>query len=106
MKTIHHRFGKIAALVAIGFLGIVTSCKDSEVTNGQDVADSGSESLTESYFQDADDMALYSIDNNSEAGRIAADFRLGCATITPSGNAGSGNVVIDFGIGCTDSKGN
>jgi len=65
MKTTYHLFNKIAVLVAIGFLGFVTSCKDSEVTNGPDVADSGSESLTESYFQDADDVALYAIDNTS-----------------------------------------
>lgn len=107
MKT-NHPFGKVAAIVAIGFLGMVTSCKDTEVTNGQDVTDAASESLTESYYQDADDVSLYSIDNKSSAnGRTAADdYRIKCATITPSGDKTSGTVIIDFGTGCTDAKGN
>lgn len=106
MKT-NHLFGKAAAFVAIGLLGFVTSCKDTEITNSQDVMDAASESLTESYYQDADDVALYSIDTKSEAGRIAADdYRIKCATITATGNDKSGTVTIDFGTGCTDSKGN
>lgn len=107
MKT-NHLFGKVAAIVAIGFLGMVTSCKDTEVTNGQDVTDAASESLTESYYQDADDVSLYSIDNKSSAnGRTAVDdYRIKCATITAQGNNTSGFVEINFGTGCTDAKGN
>jgi hypothetical protein len=99
--------GKVAALLAIGFLGFVTSCKDSELANSQDVTDAATESLTESYFQDADDLSLYSINNKSDAGRLSADdYRLTCATINVNGNASSGTVTIDFGTGCTDGKGN
>lgn len=99
--------GKVAALVAIGFLGLATSCKDTELANSQDVTDAATESLTESYFQDADDLSLYSIAHKTQAGRLADDdYRLACATINVNGNESTGTVTIDFGTGCTDGKGN
>jgi hypothetical protein len=109
MKTTN-LVGKFATLATITVLGFVTSCnKDNEVVTAQDVTDASSESLTDSYYSDADDFANYAIDNSAAAGRVASDDRLStCAVVTPGGNNtySSGTITIDFGTGCSDSHGN
>ena len=111
MRTIN-LFGKFAMLVAIASFGFLTSCKDDETVNLQDITDASSESLSESYFQDADDISIYAIDNKSNAGASRSagddDYRITCAEISKTGGSTSGTVVIDFGtgVGCTDGKGN
>jgi hypothetical protein len=107
MKTTN-LVGKFATIAAIALLGFISSCKDEETVNLQDISDASSESLADSYYQDADDLSLYTIDNKSSAGgRVASDdYRITCATIIAEGTAETGVVSVDFGTGCTDSKGN
>jgi hypothetical protein len=109
MKT-NNLVGKFVTLLVIASLGFVTSCKkDDETVNLQDVAEASSESLADSYFQDADDLSLYAVENNSP-GRVASDYRLACDNTVISFEGGStttdGTLYIDFGTGCIDSKGN
>jgi hypothetical protein len=111
MKTTN-LVGKFTTLVAIALLGFVSSCKDEETVNVQDIADASSESLTDSYYQDADDVALYSLEfKNTAPGRTESDdYRIACAGITITPTEGStqtsGTLVIDFGTNCIDAKGN
>jgi hypothetical protein len=107
MKTTN-LVGKFATLATITVLGFVTSCnKDNEPVSAQDVSDASSESLTDSYYSDADDFSNYSIDNSAASGgKIASDDRLSCAIVSAEGTSSSGIIAIDFGGGCTDSHGN
>jgi hypothetical protein len=108
MKTTN-LVGKFTTLVAIALLGFVSSCKDEETVNLQDISDASSESIADSYYQDADDLSLYSLENNAP-GRVASDYRLACDNtliyFMGESSTVSGMLIIDFGTGCTDSKGN
>ena len=93
-----------AGVVSLGFLG---SCsKDEEGLQTSDASTVTSESVTDTYFEDSDDMSVGVA--TDKAGRIAADDRLTCATVTLGANStkSSGTITIDFGTGCTDPKGN
>jgi hypothetical protein len=107
--------GKFAMFVAIVSFGFVISCKeDTETVNGQDLAEAGSESLSDSYYEDVDDMSLYAVEHESPAGapgRKASDGRF-CAAVqfNEDADAASGTAIVDFSnndLGyCTDAKGN
>jgi hypothetical protein len=89
-------------------LGLVFSCtKDDERVTSSDTADVVSESLTDSYYEDIDDMSLAAVnaDGSPAGGRIASDDRF-CTAIQFDGTASSGVIIIDFGVGCTDPRGN
>jgi hypothetical protein len=107
MKTTN-LVGKFVAFTAIAVLGFVTSCQNDETVGLQDIADSSSESLSDSYFQDADDFSITAVDNNNLPGRVADDGRLSCAEVSFSDGSTttSGTLNIDFGAGCSDGKGN
>jgi hypothetical protein len=106
MKTTN-LVGKFAAFAAIVIVGFASSCKDDETVGALDVADASSESLADSYFQDADDFSITAVETSSP-GRIAEDYRLSCADVYfgEGSTSTSGTLYIDFGDGCTDSKGN
>lgn len=117
---------KISALALIASFAGVMSCKEDEPQRLtlQDTADITEEAVTESYFQDLDDMAGIAIEAPSEqnysGGRISAtvtitDSRFQCdgIVVTIEPDAGStadvpkGVLTVDFGTaGCTDLKGN
>lgn len=102
----------------------LASCTDdSEDLSGTDVSVAQTESLTESYFEDADDVSTVAVwsDDATNGGRTdeggrrisgISDNRLKCANVTietaSSAQVGSlqGVITIDFGSGCTDAKGN
>ncbi|HEX8039984.1 MAG TPA: hypothetical protein VF490_12575 [Chryseosolibacter sp.] len=117
---------KISALALIAsFVGMI-SCKEDEPQRLtlQDTADITEEAVTESYFQDLDDMAGIAIEAPSEpeysGGRTSttvtiSDNRFQCdgIVVTIQPDAGStadvpkGVLTVDFGTtGCTDLKGN
>jgi len=109
MKTTN-LVGKFATLATITVLGFVTSCnKDNEPVSAQDVSDASSESVSDSYYQDSDDMSLYALQNNSP-GRISTDSRIcdGDVSFEANSTTTSGTMYINFGTdaGCTDSYGN
>lgn len=117
-------FGKIAAFTLIGGLFFVSSCNDEERLTLSDTQDITEEAITESYFQDMDDMAGVAInspnDTQLSGGRIATtitieDQRFNCAgiviTVEPGPNSTvdvpQGILTINFGTtGCADLRGN
>ena len=117
-------FGKIAALSLIGGVMLITSCNDEERLTLSDTQDITEEAVTDSYFQDMDDMAGVAMNAPSDAqysgGRTATtitvqDERFNCqgivVTVTPGANSTlevpQGVLTVDFGLtGCTDLRGN
>lgn len=123
MKTKLFRASSIVTLTAII---LISSCRDEERITAQDTQDISEEALTESYFQDLDDMAAVAIQAPSESefngGRAKAtievnDNRFRCdgdpILVTFERIQGStpttpkGRLVVDFGTtGCTDLREN
>jgi len=117
-------FGKIAALSLIAGVMLVTSCNEEERLTATDTQDITEEAITDSYFQDMDDMAGVAInaptDNQYSGGRSATtitiqDQRFNCegivVTVTPGANSTldspQGVLTVNFGLtGCTDLRGN
>ena len=125
MKT-NNRFGKIASMSLLGVFAFVFSCKDEDKLTLADTQDITEEAVTDSYYQDMDDMAGVSVSTPSDGqyagGRSETtytitvdDDRLDCAgvviTVTPAAgstaDAPKGVLTVDFGTtACPDSKGN
>ena len=117
-------FGKIAALSLIGGVMLITSCNDEERLTQSDTQDITEEAITDSYFQDMDDMAGVAMnapsDDQYSGGRSATtitiqDQRFNCqgivVTVIPGPNSTldqpQGVLTVDFGLlGCTDLRGN
>ncbi len=117
-------FEKIAAFTLIGAVFFVSSCNDEERLTLSDTQDITEEAITESYFQDMDDMAGVAInspnDTQLSGGRVATtitieDQRFNCAgiviTVEPGTNSTvdvpQGILTINFGTtGCADLRGN
>jgi len=113
---------RIVSLSLIAVVGLVCSCKDEERLTASDTQDISEEALTDSYFQDTDDMAGVAIespdDDTYSGGRkngsiVIQDDRFKCAGIVVSIDATgniehpTGVITVDFGIaGCTDTRGN
>ena len=123
MKT-NILYGKIGAFTLIGGILLMTSCNDEDRLTLADTQDITEEAVTDSYFQDMDDMAGVAIgapsDTQYAGGRSAttitiSDDRFNCAgivvTVTPAENSTNespkGMLTVDFGTtGCSDTKGN
>lgn len=113
---------KIVSLSLIAAICLVSSCKEEERLTASDTQDISEEALTDSYFQDTDDMggvAIESPDDNTYAGGrtngtiVIQDDRFKCAgvvvSIDATGNLEhpTGVITVDFGtVGCTDARGN
>lgn len=101
------------------------SCNDEDRLSVQDNQDISEEALTDSYFQDMDDLAGVAVQAPTETqfsgGRekatftVTNDHRFRCngepLTITlnrtsTDPNNPQGTIIVDFGTGCTDLKGN
>jgi hypothetical protein len=112
---------KISSMAIISAICVIFSCRDEHVTI-DDTKDISEETVTDSYFQDMDDMAGVAIEAPSQdnfGGRISGtitveDQRFKCTgtvvTLTRAENSTPdhpiGTIVVDFGAGCTDQKGN
>lgn len=125
MKT-NNRFGKIASMSLLGMFAFVFSCKDEDKLTVADTQDITEEAVTDSYYQDMDDMAGVSVSTPSDGqysgGRTETtytitvdDDRLDCAgvviTVTPAAGSTAdvpkGVLTVDFGTtACADNKGN
>jgi len=117
-------FSKIAFLSAFATLALVSSCNDDAELSSEDSVSVTEEAVTESYFEDMDDLAGISINSASESqlsgGRAQTtitvnDPRFNCngvvVTVTPDETSTvqtpKGVLTIDFGAtGCTDLRGN
>lgn len=119
MKT--HTFAKACSYALVAAMTLVFSCKDEDRLTVADAQDISEEAMTDSYYQDIDDVGSVSVAAPSEAAytgvsRIATtitvnDDRFKCATVTleltkASGDQPEGTITVDFGAGCTDAKGN
>lgn len=108
----------------VSALLLTMSCQDEDRFTSQDSQDVTEEALTDSYFQDTDDMASVALqsDNATDGGRIASGGRditiqderfCAGAVITIESTDGStpdvpkGVITVDFGTtGCKDSRDN
>lgn len=119
MKT--NLFTKVSSLSLMGAVVFLLSCQDEERLTRRDTQDITEEALTDSYFQDMDDLGNVAIDSYSdeqlEGGRKSATITIDddrfcndvVVTIDPTGNTEnpSGVITVDFGTtGCTDARGN
>lgn len=118
------KFLKITSLALLFFSSaFIISCSDENRLTLKDSQDIAEDALTDSYFEDADDMSSLAIQSDAATSGAAAsasfrqisvsDSRF-CAgvvvTITMSPNSTQavpvGTITIDFGAGCTDPRGN
>ncbi|MDH4090109.1 MAG: hypothetical protein OEV74_13575 [Cyclobacteriaceae bacterium] len=119
-------FVKISSLTFLGATMLLPACQDQERLTLADTQDIIEEAVTDSYFQDLDDMAGVAIGSPNDAeyagGRVASpiaitiqDQRCNCngiaVTVEPGPNSTldipQGVLTIDFGsTGCSDLKGN
>jgi hypothetical protein len=125
MKTTHSIITKGFIALTFGAMVFLSSCEDNEFTlNSNDSDNVEEEAVTESYFEDVDDMSTMAIaaDESTFSGsRISAsgrqgvkpnDTRFECATVTfefaddNSMLVPHGFITINFGEGCTDPRGN
>ena len=116
---------KRSSILMMVAISLIVSCNDEERITGEDSQDLSEEAVTDSYFQDIDDMVGVAIETPTEAqyssGRTKATFqvsdsRFRCdgAPLTVTLNTGTtstlasprGSIIIDFGTGCTDARGN
>lgn len=123
MKT--NKFLKSTTVLMISAVALVSSCNDEERITLKDTQDITEEALTDSYFQDMDDMAGVAVQSDpaTAGGRVASgarsitvqDDRFNCngIVITIEPDAAStqevpkGKITVDFGAtGCSDIRGN
>jgi len=121
MKIPNHTT-KIVALTLIAMIGFFSSCQEEDRLTASDTQDISEEAVTDSYFQDSDDMGGKAIespdDEEYSGGRKAStitiqDDRFACAGVSITIDAvGSienpqGVITVDFGVlGCSDGRGN
>lgn len=107
--------------VALFLSAFILSCDDENRLTLQDSQDVAEDALTDSYFEDADDLSGIALQADvttggtaRQAGTITVDDPRICSgatvTIEPSPNSTvqnpSGVITINFGVGCTDQRGN
>lgn len=126
MKTTKNSFLKGLSGLAVVFLVFLASCSEDKFDfSSNDSQNVENEAASDSYFEDADDMATLAVSadastasgaRESASGRggvkPAGDHRFNCATVTfefaddNSTTTPHGYITIDFGTGCTDLRGN
>ena len=122
MKT--NTLFRTLSILLISALWLMSSCEEEERITLQDTQDISEEALTDSYFQDLDDMAGVAIvsDDATSGGRsaiggrdiIIQDDRFNCdgiiVRIEPTDtnpDRPKGRIEVDFGTsGCSDVRGN
>jgi hypothetical protein len=118
----NNRLLKSVSILMIAVTFLIFSCKDEERITTQDTQDITEEALTDSYFQDMDDMAGVAVESPSEnefsggrgKGTITIDdnrFDCALAVTIERTNADpthpTGIITVDFGTaGCEDNRGN
>lgn len=119
MKT-NNFLRKTAAMVAVMSLGIVFSCQEDETPYQTETAYVAEESVTDYYYEDADDMAGMAVASESgtfSGGKLSSEANVNtddrlCAQVLIAFDIAStlehpiGTITIDFGAGCDDPRGN
>jgi hypothetical protein len=126
MKTMKDIFAKGLMAVALITLGFLSSCNDNDQFDfsANDSNNVENEAVTESYFEDVDDMSTLAVSadvststgsRESASGREGvkpSDARFTCAVVKFEFAADNtlanphGYITIDFGTGCTDTRNN
>src|SRR5690349_4692517 len=119
-------FSKLFSAALVVSVGFATSCLDEEKLTVADTTAISEEAITDSYFQDLDDMSNIAIESpttdqyNNGGGRVATTITIvddrfceSTVTVTIEPRDGStleypkGKITVDFGTtGCTDPRGN
>lgn len=121
MKT-NRILSKVVGMAAMASLVIAFSCQEDETPFASETSNSVEESVTDYYYEDADDMAGITVAAedgtaggkvSSEAGKLSVDDDRFCANVAitfllevESPNLPIGEIVIDFKDGCEDPRGN
>jgi hypothetical protein len=125
MKAVRN-MTKALSIILMVCAGMLVSCLEESVSSQLDAAFVAEDALTDSYYEDTDDMVglvlMLADETSGTGGRTATsrtislpDGRFGCTgvvvTVTRDQQSTSdipkGQVVVDFGSsGCTDQKGN
>lgn len=118
MKTIKI-LAKVVGMAAMASLAVVFSCQEEDDPYATEASYVAEESVTDSYYEDADDMAGVAMASEpgtaggkvSSEASILTDDRL-CANLSISFslettlNHPIGDILIDFGDRCEDPRGN
>jgi len=121
MKT-NNFLRKAASMMAAALLGFAFSCQEDEAPYQTESAYVAEESVTDSYYDDADDMGLVAVasESGTAGGKLSSeasgllevnDDRF-CALVAIAFDETStlafpiGTLTIDFGAGCDDPHGN
>jgi hypothetical protein len=119
MKT-NRIFARVFGMATIASLAIVFSCQEEEDPYATEASYVAEESVTDTYYEDADDMAVEAVasESSTSGGKVSGlppqrDSRF-CAAVDISVTLDIestlvhpiGEIVIDFGDGCTDPRGN
>lgn len=121
MKT-HKILTKVLGVAAIASLGMVISCREDENPFAEEASYVIEESVTDYYYEDADDMAgvVVASEDGTAGGKVSQSSALlvdddrFCANVAISFllSVGStdlnpiGDIMIDFKDGCEDPRGN
>jgi hypothetical protein len=114
-------FTKPASIMLMASVALISSCNDEDRLTMQDTQDITEETLTDTFFQDIDDLSGVAVSSPSDTeyngGRMAStitiqDDRFQCqgiiVTLNSTGTIDNpqGTISIDFGAGCADLRGN
>jgi hypothetical protein len=121
MKT-NNFFRKTTAIVAVTLLGLAVSCQEDESPYATEASYVAEESVTDYYYEDADDMAGTAVasedgtggklSGSQEASFLTVNDDRFCALVELTFDEAStldhplGDLTIDFGTGCDDPRGN
>ncbi|MBL7858308.1 MAG: hypothetical protein JNM57_11520 [Cyclobacteriaceae bacterium] len=105
-------FVKVASLTMLASIAVISSCNEEERLTAQDTMAISEESVSDSYFEDVDDLSSFIVFEGgydelggrvATDGRQSSDDRIECAVISfsPNSTTTSGSITIDFGTGCT-----
>src|SRR5688572_19366308 len=122
MKT-NNFLRRTAVMMAVISLGFAFSCQEDETPYAKEAAYVAEESVTDYYYEDADDMAGVAVASengtaggklSSEAGVVTVNDDRFCEAVTvvlafdvsSTLDHPFGTITVDFGLGCTDPRGN
>jgi hypothetical protein len=121
MKT-NRNLAKVVGMAAMASLAVVFSCQEEEDPYATESSYVVEESVTDTYYEDADDMASVAVasEPGTVGGRVAGESSIltvnddrFCAEVsvtvditTVEPTWPTGVITIDFGTGCEDPRGN
>jgi hypothetical protein len=99
----------ILVCVCIALVLLLASCSKEDAApdfSADDTESVNSDVLSDTYFEDTDDLTGSALGTQSLGGKVETDDRMVCASVIRQGDEFSGTVRLDFGGGCEDLRGN